>query len=88
MKINLKLNRYKIKMKKIALGIIISATLLNCSKIEETVNQTVTSAKEKAQQKTSELVHLVCNFSNCSKPGKKLREACAVHMVLRGLMLI
>ncbi len=48
-------------MKKIALGIIISATLLNCSKIEETVNQTVTSAKEKAQQKTSELVQETVN---------------------------
>ena len=48
-------------MKKIALGIIISATLLNCSKIEETVNQTVTSAKEKAQQKTNELVQETVN---------------------------
>ena len=48
-------------MKKIALGIIISATLLNCSKIEETLNQTVTSAKEKAQQKTSELVQETVN---------------------------
>ncbi|MGZ5209976.1 MAG: hypothetical protein ACXWB1_03730 [Kaistella sp.] len=48
-------------MKKIALGILISATVLSCSKIEETVTQTVNSAKDKAQQKTSELVQETVN---------------------------
>ena len=48
-------------MKKIALGIVISATVLSCSKIEETVTQTVNSAKDKAQQKTSELVQETVN---------------------------
>lgn len=48
-------------MKKIALGILISGTVLSCSKIEETVTQTVNSAKDKAQQKTSELVQETVN---------------------------
>lgn len=48
-------------MKRIALGIIISATLLNCNKIEETVTETVNSAKEKAQQKTNDLVQETVN---------------------------
>ncbi|MGZ5188508.1 MAG: hypothetical protein ACXWB5_03615 [Kaistella sp.] len=48
-------------MKKIALGILISLTVLSCSKIEETVTQTVNSAKDKAQQKTSELVQETVN---------------------------
>ncbi|MGZ5264801.1 MAG: hypothetical protein ACXWBY_05615 [Kaistella sp.] len=48
-------------MKKIALGILISATVLSCSKIEETVTQTVNLAKDKAQQKTSELVQETVN---------------------------
>ena len=48
-------------MKRIALGIIISAALLNCNKIEETVTETVNSAKEKAQQKTNDLVQETVN---------------------------
>ena len=48
-------------MKKIVLGILISTTVFSCSKIEETVTQTVNSAKEKAQQKTSELVQETVN---------------------------
>lgn len=42
-------------MKKITI-ILFAAFAVSCSKIEETVTQTVTSAKEKAQLKTEELV--------------------------------
>ena len=37
-------------MKKIFLGIFISIALISFKKIEEVVNETVTTAKEKAQQ--------------------------------------
>ncbi len=48
-------------MKKIILAITISAIITSCNKIEETVNQTVTTAKDKAQQKASEMVQETVN---------------------------
>ncbi|MDN5578541.1 MAG: hypothetical protein L0G11_04205 [Chryseobacterium sp.] len=43
-------------MKKIFLVAVSTFALVSCNKIEETVNQTVTIAKEKAQQKANETI--------------------------------
>lgn len=43
-------------MKKIFLVAVSTFALVSCNKIEETVNQTVTIAKEKAQQKVNETI--------------------------------
>ena len=48
-------------MKRIFLAIFTISLLASCNKIEETVNQTVTSAKEKAQQKANEMVQETVN---------------------------
>lgn len=48
-------------MNRIILATTITISLVSCSKIEETVNQTVTSAKEKAEQQTTELVKQTVN---------------------------
>lgn len=48
-------------MKKLIVATIFSSAVLSCSKIEETVTQTVTSAKEKAQQASSDIVQQTVN---------------------------
>lgn len=48
-------------MKKIFLGIFISIALISCKKIEEVVNETVTTAKEKAQQNATEAIQETVN---------------------------
>lgn len=48
-------------MKKISIILLAAFTITSCNKIEETVTQTVTSAKEKAQQETNELVQETLN---------------------------
>lgn len=48
-------------MKKLIVATMLGASVLSCSKIEETVTQTVTSAKEKAQQATSDIVQQTVN---------------------------
>lgn len=48
-------------MKKLIVATILSSAVLSCSKIEETVTQTVTSAKEKAQQASSDIVQQTVN---------------------------
>lgn len=48
-------------MKKLIVATMLGASVLSCSKIEETVTQTVTSAKEKAQQASSDIVQQTVN---------------------------
>ncbi len=48
-------------MKKIFLVAVSTFAIVSCNKIEETVNQTVTIAKEKAQQKANETIQETVN---------------------------
>ncbi len=48
-------------MKKIFLVVVSTFAIVSCNKIEETVNQTVTIAKEKAQQKANETIQETVN---------------------------